>query len=162
MAAPSVRSTGSGGKSSSPTTVDGVVFLKVKQCPMSGKKNTDLNVIPSGRWGPDYSKHLIWHRGNSLNPEGKFERVSILAWQHGGFADQWPDPDEFLKQLKADSNLQKEFDAAYKSMVLVIEEGRMRFKGVENDKLNLKTPFRAIAKQVYEKAHPGRIEKQQG
>ena len=138
MAAPSVRSSGSGSKSSAPTTVDGTVFLKVKQCPMSGKKNTDLNVIPSGRWGPIYSKHLIWHRGNSLNQEGMFERVSILTWQHGGFADQCPEPDNFVKQLTADSSLQREFDAAYKAMVLVIEEGRMRFKGLEKYRLNLR------------------------
>ena len=84
------------------------------------------------------SKFVIWHRGSRQSPDGRFERVSILTWQHGGFADQWPEPDDFVKQLKADSNLQKEFDAAYKSMVLVIEEGRMRFKGVEKDKLNLR------------------------
>ena len=179
MAAPSVRSSGSGSKSSSPTTVDGTVFLKVKGCPMSGKKNTDCNVITSGKWGPEFSKFVIWHRGSSQNPDGRFERVSILTWQHGGFADQWPDPEDFVKQLRADSNLQKQFDAAYKIMVQVIEEGRIRFKGKEKDKinlqladarkasvktynraeLNLKTPFRAIVKQVYEKAHPGRIEK---
>ena len=81
---------------------------------------------------------MIWHRGSSQNPDGQLERVSILAWQHGGCADQWPEPDDFVKQLNADSNLQKQFDAAYKSMVLVIEEGRMRFKGAEKDKINLR------------------------
>ena len=114
------------------------MFLQVKQCPMSGKKNTKCNAISTGKWGPEFSKFAIWHRGSSQSPDGRFERVSILTWQHGGVADQWPDPDDFVKQLKADSNLQKEFDAAYKSMVQVIEEGRMRFKGVEKDKLNLR------------------------
>ena len=82
---------------------------------MSGKKNTDCNVISSGKWGPELSTFVIWHRGSSQSPDGRFGRVSILTWQHGGFADQWPDPDEFVKQLKADSNQQQQFDAAYKS-----------------------------------------------
>jgi len=179
MAAPSVRSAGSGSKASAPTTVDGTVFLKVRQCPMSGKKNTDYNVIGRGKFGPDYSKFVIWHRGSAQNPDGKFERVSLLTWQHGGFADKWHDPDMFVKQLQSDTNLQREFDAAYKTMVAIIEEGRMRFRLGEKERvnlrleearkttvktfakteLNLKTPFRAVERTVYERAHPGRIEK---
>ena len=179
MAAPSVRSAGSGSKRSTPTTVDGTVFLKVRQCPMSGKKNTDYNVISRGKFGPDYSKFMIWHRGSAQNPDGKFERVSLLTWQHGGFADKWQDPDTFVKQLQSDTNLQREFDAAYKAMVAIIEEGRMRFRLGEKEKvnlrleearkttvktfakteLNLKTTFRAVERTVYERAHPGRIEK---
>ena len=138
MATPSVRSAGSGSKGSTPTTVEDTVFLRVKQCPMSGKKNTDYNVVHCGKFGPDYSKFMIWHRGIAQNPDGKFERVSILTWQHGGFADKWQSPDAFVNQLQSDANLQREFEAAYKAMVAIIEEGRMRFKLGEKEKVNLR------------------------
>ena len=105
---------------------------------MSGKTNTDYNVISRGKFGPDYSKFMMWHRGSAQNPDGQFERVSLLTWQHGGFADKWQDPDTFVKQLQSDTNLQREFDAAYKAMVAIIEEGRMRFRLGEKEKVNLR------------------------
>ena len=51
-----------------PLEVDGRVFLKVRQCPASGSKNTDLNVIKEGKYGPSFSKHAIWHKGTTENP----------------------------------------------------------------------------------------------
>ena len=85
-----------------------------------------------------------------------------------------------MKLLQGGDGLQRAFDAAYKAMVGVIEEGRRRFKGSEKDKLqmrlaearqlsvktyqrsefNLQRPFRATAKEVCEKEHPGRIKRQ--
>ena len=45
--------------------VDGVLFMKVRQCPASGAKNTDPNVIREGKYGPEFSRFVIWHRGTS-------------------------------------------------------------------------------------------------
>ena len=73
MAAPSVRSTGSGSKSSAPTTVDGSV-PEGETMPDARQQNIDCNAFSSGKWGPEFSKFLIWHRGSSQNPDGKFER----------------------------------------------------------------------------------------
>ena len=160
------------------TTIDGTVFMKIRACPLSGKKNTDLNPVATGKYGPTFSKHVIWHRGQSTMPEGRYDRISILTWQHGGFADQWPDVEKFEAELVSDRQVQAEFKAAYAGMVKVIEEGRLRFKGSEKDKLkmsldqirkealkeynkaemHIKVPHRGIDRDVYEAKHPGRIE----
>ncbi len=70
--------------------------MKIKTCPASGRKNTDPNVVVQGPWGPAYSQFTIWHRGTSQNPQSKYERVSVLTWEHGGFADEYPNMDDFV------------------------------------------------------------------
>lgn len=112
-----------------PVDIDGTIFLKVRQCPLSGVKNTDANVVTDGPWGPSFSKHAIWNRGSSQNPTGRFERLSALTWEHGGFADASPSIDEFADQVRKDHTLQKHFKAAYAEMVKIVTEGRMRFRG---------------------------------
>ena len=54
---------------------------------LATRKNTDPNVVTNGKYGPDFSKFTIWHKGSSVNPDGRYERVSYLTWLHGGFAD---------------------------------------------------------------------------
>jgi hypothetical protein len=162
-----------------PLEVDGEVFLKVRQCPLSGVKNTDPNIIVDGSWGPSFSKNVIWNRGSSQNPLGRFERVSVLTWEHGGFADACPNIDDFCVQVKTDPSVMKQFRAAYAEMVAIVREGRMRFRGdakgkcklrletaqrtvvtaYRSSQLNVKAKFRGVLKDVYEKEHPGRIEK---
>ena len=154
-------------------------LLETRQCPLSGLKNTDPNVIADGPWGPTFSKHAIWNRGSSQNPGGRFERISVLTWEHGGFADICPSIDDFAAKVKADSSLLKQFKAAYVEMVKIVTEGRMRFRGDQKGKckmrldtarktvvstyrssqLNVKTKFRGVLKDVYEKQHPGRIQR---
>jgi hypothetical protein len=174
----STKTHGSSGRMG-PVDVDGVVFLKVRQCPLSGAKNTDLNIITEGAWGPAFSKHVIWNRGSSQNPAGRFERLSALTWEHGGFADTWPSIDDFAGQVKTDPSLLKQFKAAYAEMVKIVMEGRIRFRGDQKGKcklrlenarktvvtayrqsqLNVKSKFRGVLRDVYEKDHPGRIQK---
>ncbi len=185
--ATSERSTGTGktgvsasSSTSGPIDVDGTVFLRVRQCPLSGVKNTDSNVIGDGVWGPSFSKHAIWNRGSSTNPNGRFERISVLTWEHGGFADQHPSIDDFVTQVKADQTLQKQFKAAYEEMVKIVTEGRIRFRAGEREKCKLRlesarktvvtahrtsqltvtTKFRGVVKETYDKEHPGRIARQ--
>lgn len=164
-----------------PTEVAGNVFMKVRQCPASGVKNTDKNVIKQGKWGPDFSKYVVWHRGTSQNPDGRYERVSVLVWQHAGFADitGMQDMDSFVQKLKTDNQLAKEFRAAYAEMVKIIEEGTMRFKAgasknevamrlekarkasvtvFSRSQLEVKTKYRGVERSVYEAKHPGRIQ----
>ena len=159
-----------------PLDIDGRIFLQQRRCPASGLKNTDLNVISKGKFGPQHSKHAIWHRGTSENPDSRYERVSVLTWEHGGFADCYPSMDEFVDKMKASRELTAEFQAAYKEMILVIEEGKMIFRGAEKSKLNmrlqsvrqttltavkshevhLKTGYKVTIKSIYDKKYPGR------
>ena len=122
--AASVRSGCTEASSSGPIEVDGSVFLRVRTCPLSGRKNTEPNVIESGPMGPTMSRWTIWNRGASQNPVTRFERVSVLTWEHGGFADRHPDLNEFASTLQSNKQLQGEFKVAYQEMVSVITEGR--------------------------------------
>ena len=112
MAAESVKSGVSGSKRSStssgrgPVEVDGVVFLRTKTCPLSGLKNTDLNPMLTGPLGRDVSKFAVWHRGSAQNPLSRFEKLSVMTWEHGGFADTCPCMDEFAAKLQGCRNLQ--------------------------------------------------------
>ena len=59
-----------------------------------------------------FSKHAIWNRGSSQNPNGRFERLSVLAWEHGGFADATPSIVDFATHVRSDPALLKQFKAA--------------------------------------------------
>ena len=85
--------------------VDGAVFLRVNACPASGCKNTDLIFVKSGKYGLVYSKYAIVNRGTSTNPDSRCEKVSVLVWQHGGFADTWTEINTFVQDVKGKSNL---------------------------------------------------------
>ncbi len=93
-------SRGAGILSNDPVTIDGTTFLKIRQCPASGVKNSDANVIRTGKWGPTYSKYAMWQRGSSTNPDSRYERVSVLTWKVGGFADEFPNMDDFVMNMK--------------------------------------------------------------
>ena len=121
-----------------PLEIDGRIFLKERRCPASGLKSTDLNVITKGRYGPEYSKHAVWHRGSSENPDSRYERISILTWGHGGFADSYPSMDDFVDKMKASRELTTEFQASHKEMISVVEGGRMIFRGGEKSKLSMR------------------------
>ena len=159
--------------------VDGHLFMKVRQCPASGAKNTDPNVITEGKYGPEYSRFVVWHRGTSASPDSRYERVSVLTWQIGGFADTTPNMDDFVAKMRDDNKLTAEFKAAYTEMVKVIESGVMKFgphekqrasmrlqkarnmtvQVYEKQQIELKRKYTAVEKSIYEKEHPGRIEK---
>ncbi len=82
--------------------------------------------------------------------------------------------------MRTNLSLAGQFKAAYKAMVESIEDGRIRFKGPEKEKLALRLEdsrkafvesyqqmnlrvrdrYRGIEKDVYEKEHPGRIDAQ--
>ena len=169
---------GLGVVSADPITIDGKLFMRVRQCPLSGVKNTDPNVVRSGRWGPDHSEFALWQRGTSFNPDSRFERISVLAWQLGGFADAEPDIDKFVEKVKVDKSLRARYNGAYKEMITVVEEGIIRFRGqaksnavlrvdsagkkslseYQRSEVNLKKRFRACFREVYEMQYPGRIE----
>jgi hypothetical protein len=119
----------------------------------------------------------MWQRGSSTNPDSRYERVSVLTWKVGGFADEFPNMDNFVANMKDNPKTAKEFRSAYAEMVKLIEEGKMRFRAAEKDgsalrlqearktvvkqfqqsHLEVRTKFRGIKKDVYEKMHPGRI-----
>ena len=107
----------------------------------------------------------------------RFERVSVLTFEHGGFADKHKTLDDFVIAMQVHKSLSAEFKAAYKVMVEEIEEGRMRFRKSEREKLALRLQdarrvavesfrkaqvrvqgeFTAIEVEAYEEMHPGRI-----
>ena len=97
-------------------TVNGVVFFRVTTCPCCGLKNTDENITKRGPWGPEFSQYMVWFRGTSTSPDGKYCKVGVLTWQHGGFADEHPRCDDFMKSLKdpANTELATSFSAAKK------------------------------------------------
>ena len=94
--------------------------------------------MTSGPWGPDYSYHVIWHRGKSECPDGRFERISVLAWAHGGFSTKHESMDDFADALQANSGLAKEFRAAYNETLECVKSGTMRFRGDTAAKLALR------------------------
>ena len=102
-ASTSKLSSSSAGSGRGPVEVDGVVFLRSKTCPLSGLKNTDLNPMLQGPLGRSFSKFAVWHRGSSQNPQSRFERVSVMTWEHGGFADRFPNMDQFAEKLQAEN-----------------------------------------------------------
>lgn len=99
-----------GSKASAVTaiSVDGLMFSCERECMLSGNKNTDLNPVKKGLYsaedGGEEYKHVIWNRGTSTAPRGRYERISVLAWQHGGFADVYPCIETFAAQLRLDDN----------------------------------------------------------
>ena len=173
----SAHTKASSGGSSSPVEINGVVFLRTRRCPASGLCNTDPNVISKGPLGPQYSANAIWNRGTSQNPVSRFECVSVLTFEHGGFADKHKTLDDFVIAMQVQKPLSAEFKAAYKVMVEEIEEGRMRFRKAGRDKLALRLQdarrvavesfrkaqvrvqgqYTAIEVEAYEEMHRGRI-----
>ena len=136
----SVRSSATSGTSrgKGPHEIDGRIFLRVKSCPCCGIKNTDLNLVQRGRYGPDFSKHTLWFRGTSENPDSRYCKLGVLTWQHGGFADQHETMDLYVAAMKKDVELQKQHEAAMKEMIAVVEEGRLRFKSGEKAKTSMR------------------------
>ena len=175
----SVRSSATSGTSrgKGPHEIDGRIFLRVKSCPCCGIKNTDLNLVQRGRYGPDFSKHTLWFRGTSENPDSRYCKLGVLTWQHGGFADQHETMDLYVAAMKKDVELQKQHEAAMKEMIAVVEEGRLRFKSGEKAKTSMRlqdarqsavtsfkrqqlevgASYRGIEKSTYEAMNPGRI-----
>ena len=170
-------SSGSGILSNEPTEIDGTIFMKIRMCPASGVKNCDPNPVKTGKWGPEASKYAMWNKGTSVSPQGRYERISVLTWKHGGFADDIPDIDQFVEKMRQSKSLATEFKAAYSEMVKIIEEGRSRFRGSEQGKAALRmqevrkqvvaafkksqleviSKFRAVEVSKYEAQNPGRI-----
>ena len=92
--------------------VHGKVFTTVKRCPFCLLKNCDDNPIPRGPWGFQNHTFLIWDRGTSEAPVGRFCRICALVWVQAGFDSEFRGPDEFLEKRKLEPNRQTEFDAA--------------------------------------------------
>ena len=60
-------------------TIDGVVFLKQRTCPLVGLRNTAENVIRTGMWGHTYSQYALWQRGTAQNPQARYSMVAVLT-----------------------------------------------------------------------------------
>ena len=85
--------------------------------------------------------------------------------------------DQYVTLMRGNKQMQLEFQAAYKDMVRVLEDGKMRFKGNERDKVRVRceevrkaavnayqksevvvrNKFRAVEVGKYEEQFPGRI-----
>ena len=110
-------------------SVDGLMFSRQRECVLSGNKNTDINPVKLGAYsfeeGKAEYKYVIWNRGTSTAPKGRYDRISVLTWQHGGFAYVDPNIETFAAKLRLDENktLLKEFKSAYAAMVEIIDEG---------------------------------------
>ena len=163
-------------------SVDGLMFSRQRECVLSGNKNTDINPVKLGAYsfeeGKAEYKYVIWNRGTSTAPKGRYDRISVLTWQHGGFADMYPNIETFAAQLRLNEKkeLLKEFNSAYAAMVKVIEEGKLRFVKGEKNKVamrlqearkvslvefhkiqrKVRIPHQAIEVHIYDKLHPGR------
>ena len=64
-----------------------------------------------------------------------------------------PDPDELVRALQNDDGLERELNSAHKAMVGVMEDGRMRSKGSENDKVSMRLgEARELSVKTYQRA----------
>ena len=110
--ATSSRSRKSSVVSGAPVVSGGRIFTVVKRCPLCMLRNCDPNVITSGPQGIELHPFLIWQRGSSGNPPGRFDKICSGVWTEGGFDQEHSSPDEFIEKRKTDPQLQAEFEAA--------------------------------------------------
>lgn len=163
---------------SGPITVDGVTFLKIKRCPMCNLCNSDPNPITGGPRGIDKEPFVMWHKGTQQLPEGRFCRVCVQVFSIAGFAHELKNVDTFLEARKGDPNLQREWKAARDEYLAVISEhSRLRggvksltadrvtaarkkvVKAFTTSQVKASSKFRAVKREKYERAFPGRIAK---
>jgi hypothetical protein len=166
------------GPSTGPITVNGVTFLKIKRCLLCNATNTDPNPITGGPRGIEKEPFIMWHKGTQQNPEGRFDRICVQVFSMAGFAHEYRNIDEFLEARKADPNLQREWKAARDEYLAVISEhSRLRgnvknctldrvaaarkkvVKAFATSQVKATSKFRAVKREKYERAFPGRIAK---
>lgn len=96
-----------------PTEVGGKVFLKVKRCPLCGGTNTDSNPIQGGGpFGAQRQPFLLWARGSSESPEGRYDKICAETWVLSGLCNELEDVDAFVAARKSSPQLSREWDVA--------------------------------------------------
>ena len=174
-AAKSVRSVSTVG---GPVTIGQTVFLCVKRCPLCQKKNTYSNPVPRGPFGVEEFPFLIWNRGTSEDPKGRFDKACTRAYEDGGYSAEFTSVDQLVEARKVTPVLQKQWDKSYDLTIMELADGPIRaskthreeFQGkMKEDRqrtvhsfveetLDIDTPFRAVQRAKFEKQNPGKIE----
>ena len=95
-----VTSSDKSGRLAGPVTIGGTVFLKVKRCRLCNLRNTDRNPIREGPSGVEVRPFLIWGRGPSTDPGGRFCKICTLTYTIGGYSSEHPDVDRFIAEIK--------------------------------------------------------------
>ena len=160
-----------------PVTKNGIVYLKVRRCPLCRLLNTDPNPVKSGPLAA--SPTVVWHQGNATNPTGRVDRICFIVFSQGGFAEQFESLDAFLQARKEQRALMEEWQTSYGHVVKLGDELPVRMGKVFTQKLcssislvrkeavetfrltqqRVKNAYRCVRKDVYEKRHPGKVDK---
>ena len=107
-----------------PVTMHGLVFMKVRRCPLCSLSNTDLNPISTFPHGPESSITVPWYRGSNTNPESKHDKICMIAYHQGGFFAAYNDPAAFIEARKLSAQLMKEWNAAWQANLLLLTSAR--------------------------------------
>ena len=103
-----------------PVTKNGIVYFKVRRCPLCRLLNTDENPIKSG--GLSTNGTVPWHQGSSTNPIGRICRICFVVFTQAGFSEQLESLSNFLEVRKEQRCLMEEWLAAYNHVVNLGEE----------------------------------------
>ena len=165
-----------------PTVVDGVTFFRVKRCPLCDNCNIDPNpILGSGPFGNLTIRFLVWARGTSTNPVGRYCKICWFVWIEGAFSAEYPDTDHFLGVRKSMPQVHEEWNAAVavasEILAEVTGDGRIgkvsratsavQLQGARKEvvevyntsQIRVGQKFRGVDAKEYEKRHPGRIVK---
>lgn len=158
-----------------PVTIDGVVYLKVRRCPLCTLTNTDDNIVPTGPLSE--TPKMMWNQGTSTNPVNRIHRVCWMTWTYGGFAAEYDgDLDNFLEKRK-EPEIQAEWAAAHQSLLKLAPDmparlGKVVQKNVAEElattrkvavhaykrrEQTARAGYRAILVSKFEKENPGKI-----
>ena len=103
-----------------PIMVNGVLFQKIRRCPLCLKTNADPNPIKSGPRAE--SAFNVWAAGSESMPSGRLDRICSNVFTEGGFAEEYNgDIDAFMQKRKAEAQVMQEWNTAYKTFVELIE-----------------------------------------
>lgn len=162
-----------------PVVINGLVFVRIRRCPLCTLTNTDANPIKSGPLGE--TEHMMWHQGSSSNPMGRIHRVCWIVFTTGGFAHEHNgDLDAYLAVRKADNGKVEEWQGAWDELIKVghtlparlgkvIQKGlsdklltarKVKVEAFKKTQSRVKGSYRAVLKTKFEKQHPGRLQRQ--
>ena len=94
-----------------PVMVNGVVFQKIRRCPLCKLTNKDDSPM-AGEDGL-----IVWQDGTNQNPKSRTDKIFWIAFTVGGFADEYGDLDSFLIERKKSPMIMSEWTAARESLL---------------------------------------------
>ena len=166
--------------SRSPMMINGFMFARIKRCCLCLRTNADPNPLSQGPFGLPQHELNTWAKGTQEKPEGKLDKLCQVAFLHGGFSAQYPDPEDFAEARKNDSALNMEWLAVRDEAVVRLENctsQRLGKKVTEDmaaaligakkvvltarkeSTTKVRARYKLIAKDKFERKFPGKIEK---